>query len=153
MLNRHPKFKLVLVPVLAGVLGIILIRDSSKEPDSEQVALKNKGGLVSTKKSVVWPEFELDEIARMQPFQTIKQPDTTRSAGGSVQNAEAPFASGQGTPPTEILEVRAIFQTPQGASAILGNRVVRVGDLLSNGKRVSAIRPDGVEVTEQQVDR
>ena len=153
MLNRTPKFKLALVPVLAGVLGVILIRDSSKEPDSEQVGLNKKGSLVSTKKPVVWPEFDLEEIALMQPFQTLKQPDTTQPAGGSARNVESSSASEQGSPPTEILEVRAIFQSPQGASAILGNRVVRVGDLLSNGKRVSAIRPDGVEVTEQQVDR
>lgn len=146
MIGKSSRLKLILVPVLAGALGFILIGDSSKEPES--VASSNKTSLVSTKKPVVWPEFELEEIALLQPYKTLKQLEQIQNAEESPAAGTPSTDTNQAERTTDILEVRAIFQTPQGASALLGNRVVRVGDLLSNGKKITAIHAHGLEISD-----
>jgi hypothetical protein len=148
VLGKSLKLKLIIIPALAGVLGFILIRDSSKESVSEPLIPTKQQILVSTRKQVVWPEFELEEIALLQPYKTLKQLDQIQSDAG-VASEEATNAARQAESLRNALEVRAIFQTPQGASALVGDRVVRAGDVLPDGKRVTAIRADGVEVADR----
>lgn len=149
MLGKLPKLKLILIPILAGALGFILISDSSKELESETVTPNKKSTLVSTRKPTVWPEFELEEIALLQPYKTLKQLEQIQTEEGLADEHAPSDTTEQVERTLDVLEVRAVFQTPQGASAILGDRVVRVGDVLSNGKKITAIHAHGVETADQ----
>ncbi len=149
MLGTLPKLKLILIPALAGALGFILISDSSKEPESEPVAPNKKNTLVSMRKPAVWPEFELEEIALLQPYKTLKQIEQIQTAEGLAEEQSPTAGAEQVERASDIMQVRAVFQTPQGASALLGDRVVRVGDVLSNGKKIIAIHAHGVEIADQ----
>ncbi len=150
-LIKSPRMKLAVIPILAAILGFVLTKEDDSHPTPVLQAEKPRETLVSTSAKMAWPEFQLEEIAVLQPFRTLKQLENLQTAENQegITSKTVPGTKGQATA-TEVLQVRAIFQTPSGASALLGDRVVRVGDILSDGKRVIAIHPQGVEVAEQQ---
>ena len=43
---------------------------------------------------------------------------------------------------TETLKVQVVFQTRTGISAMLDDRIIRVGDLLEDGRQVIQITPE-----------
>lgn len=147
MFTKSQKFKLAILPILACVLGFLLKGKSDLTPPSiDSVDLKRET-LVSLTKEAAWPEFQLEEIAVLKPFQTLKQLDQIRSSEGLSAESNPTNSRPEATQgPADLSQVRAIFQTHQGASVLIGDQVFRVGDFLPNGKRIVAIRPDGVEV-------
>lgn len=146
MFAKSPKFKLALIPALAALLGMVLMQDTSNPPIAPETEIANRETLVTTKKQVEWPRYDWEEIVLMQPFPKLKElEESTPSDELSENNAANPEAE-QEIVPEDPLKVRAVFQTPNGASALLGDRVIRVGDVLPNGKRVTAIHSDGIEV-------
>jgi hypothetical protein len=150
-LIKSPRMKLALIPILAAILGFVLTKEDTSHPTTLLPSEKPRETLVSKSKRIAWPEFQLEEIAILQPFRTLKQLEKIQTAENLEGNPGQidPHTKGRATA-TEVLQVRAIFQTPQGASALLGDRVVRVGDLLSDGKRIIAIHPQGVEIAEER---
>lgn len=149
MFAKSPKLKLAMIPFLASLLGWVLMRDSDNLPPPAELASMNRESLVSTTKQVEWPEFEVEEIALLQPFQTLKQLEALRAAEMSSGSEAVDPSDIAQAPQPEVLQVRAIFQNHTGATAILGDQVIRVGDVLPNGKRVIAIRPYGIEVAKE----
>ena len=146
---KSTKVKLALIPILACILGYMMLSDTAYSPVASLINEQPKERLVGTSKKSAWPEFNLEEIALLQPFPTLKELDRLDHADGLSEgtlNAEG-TSSEVGTADASA-QVRAIFQTPQGASALIGDHVYRVGDILPNGKWVVAIRADGVEVSD-----
>lgn len=83
----------------------------------------------------------------LQPFKTSKLIDQVLEEDvPSDAVPETEIDTKSNAVASEAMHVRAIFQTPRGAAALVGDRVVRVGDVLPNGMRVTAIHPDGIEV-------
>jgi hypothetical protein len=146
MFAKSPKFKLALIPALAALLGMVLMQDTSNLPISPETETTSQEMLVTTKKKVEWPQYDWEEIVLLQPFPRLKELEESTSADELSGNVAAIPEAEQEIPPVDPLKVRAVFQTPSGSSALLGDRVIRVGDVLPNGKRVTAIHPDGIEV-------
>ncbi len=147
MFTKSAKLKLAILPVLACILGFLIKGKSDLTPASIESFEVKRETLVSLTKEAAWPEFQLEEIAILKPFQTLKQLDQLRAEEGLSGGPIAKDSRSEPTEPTpDPLQVRAIFQTPQGASALIGEQVLRIGDTLPNGTRIVAIRPDGVEV-------
>ena len=146
MFAKSPKFKLALIPALAALHGMVLMQDTSNPPISPEMETTSRETLVTTKKKVEWPQYDWEEIVLMQPFPRSKELDESTSADELSENDAARPEVEQEIVPEDPLKVRAVFQTPNGASALLGDRVIRVGDVLPNGKRVTAIHSDGIEV-------
>jgi hypothetical protein len=146
---KSTKVKLALIPILACVLGYTMLSDTAYNPVASINNEQPKERFVGTSKKSDWPEFNLEEIALLQPFPTLNELDRIDATEGlrdSTLNAED-TSSEVGTAGA-LAQVRAIFQTPQGASALIGEQVYRVGDFLPNGKWIVAIRADGVEVSD-----
>lgn len=149
MIMKSPKFKYALIPVLAAILGYVLIREDGAYLESDSMG-NNQGVNVAAKIAPVeWPVFSIEEIAMLQPFQTLKQIDSLGGHDGSTGTDSFTVDRSHSDAANGPVEVRAIFQTPNGAAALLGNRVVRVGDVLEDGRRVTAIHPHGVEVSDE----
>lgn len=146
---KSTKVKLALIPILACILGYTMLSDTAHNPVASINNEQPKARLVGTSTKSDWPEFNIEEIALLQPFPTLKELDRIDAVEGlrdSTLNAED-TSSEVGTA-GGLAPVRAIFQTPQGASALIGDHVYRVGDFLPNGKLIVAIRADGVEVSD-----
>lgn len=147
MFTKSVKLKLAILPVLACILGFLIKGKSNLTPSSIEPFEVKRETLVSLTKGAVWPEFQLDEIAILRPFQNLKQLDQLRADEGL---SARPIATDSRSEPSQrspdTFQVRAIFKTPQGASALIGDQVFRLGDTLPNGARIVAIGPDGVEV-------
>ena len=152
MIMKSPKVKYALIPLLAAILGYVLIREEREESDNaESISANNTQKLNVAAKiaQVEWPVFQAEEIAMLQPFQTVKQLEPSGGLDGEIGSESASdeaLADDLASGPTKVL---AIFQTPNGAAALLGNRVVRVGDMLEDGRRVTVIHAQGIEVSDQ----
>ncbi len=125
-------------------------RDAANLPASEASA---KSGSASTTATVVWPATPLAEVLSVNPF---KMPSMLLPA---VDVAEVPpqplaldrkelaaekFAELQAAAKGQRLA--ALVRTSKGVGAIVGDSVVGVGDRIGERLRVTAIRPEGVEV-------
>lgn len=146
---KSPKVKYALIPVLAAILGYVLTREDRDYLESASLSANQKVNVSTKIAPVEWPMFSLDEIAMLEPFQTLKQLEGLAEAGGAVGIESLPIDGAASELTRGPVEVRAIFQTPNGAAALLGNRVIRVGDVLEDGRRVIAIHPHGVEVSDE----
>lgn len=103
--------------------------------------------------SASWPAFTLAEVAAYDPF----QPFPTRSATpgpappaavkttGPQDTAQRKARQDQALAALRKTGITAVLRGPQEAMAIVGRRVIRVGDEI-DGFRVVAIEPDGVVI-------
>ena len=149
MIMKSPKLKYALIPVLAAILGYVLIREDGDYVESTSLSNNQKLNVAAKIAPVEWPDFSVEEIALLQPFQTLKQLDDLGAGGNAIGNDSFPLEASGSDVASGSVEVRAIFQTPNGAVALLGNRVVRVGDVLDDGRRITAIHAQGVEVSDE----
>ena len=149
MIMKSPKLKYALIPVLAAILGYVLIREDGDYAESTSLSNNQKLNVAAKIAPVEWPDFSVEEIALLQPFQTLKQLDDLGAGGNAIGNDSFPLEASGSDVASGSVEVRAIFQTPNGAVALLGNRVVRVGDVLDDGRRITAIHAQGVEVSDE----
>jgi hypothetical protein len=149
MIMKSLKVKYALIPVLAAILGYVLIREDGDFAESTSLSNNPKQHVGATIAPVEWPQFSVEEIALLQPFQTLKQLDSLGVGDSATGNESIPQEALGGGEAIGPVEVRAIFQTPNGAAALLGNRVVRVGDVLDDGRRVTAIHPQGIQVSDE----
>ena len=154
--------KIALVPVLAGVLGVVVLQngDHAATPAPTTVAAPARRSAVETSTQAAllqvrqrsWPDVELNEILSRNPF-------ALPSTSGSEKTA--PVSDDVSPPPDvidqeillsiESLNLQAIYESDSGRSALVGTRVLHVGDRLGENLRVSDIRPDGVVI--EIVDR
>ena len=149
MIMKSPKLKYALIPVLAAIFGYVLIRADGDYAESTSLSNNKKLNVATKIAPVEWPDFSVEEIDKLQPFQTLKQLDDLGAGGNAIGNDSFPLEASVSEVASGSVEVRAIFQTPNGAVALLGNRVVRVGDVLDDGRRITAIHAQGVEFSDE----
>ncbi|MBM3966953.1 MAG: hypothetical protein FJ308_18095 [Planctomycetes bacterium] len=149
MIMKSPKVKYAPIPVLAAILGYILTREDGDYLEPTSLNANQKINVSTKIAPVEWPVFSLEEIAMLEPFQTLKQLEGLQERGGAVGIDPLAIDARTSDVTREPVEVRAIFQTPNGAAALLGDRIVRVGDVLEDGRRVIAVHPHGVEVSDE----
>ena len=127
-------------------------RDAATWPASEASA---KSGSASTTTAVIWPATPLAEVLAVNPF---KMPSMLLPA---VDEAVAEVPPQPLAPDRKELDAEklaelqaavkgqrlaALVRTSKGVAAIVGDSVVGVGDRIGERLRVTAIRPEGVEV-------
>ncbi len=88
------------------------------------------------------PESKLDELLEYSPFGV--SPDTavaveevTGESGSVVDESENSSTEAKST---VTLRLKAVYESEHGPVALVGSRLVRVGDVLDDGSRVLSIR-------------
>lgn len=160
--------KLALIPILAGVLYMVLREEAPSTTDNTTdlgpVSSKTAALLVEAEamnrnaenaslpltardRQPTLPLISYDEVADVDPFDRkmifpTKEP--TSDLDPSIENDDHSLVSSQGASrkSAEILKVQVVFQTRDGISAMLDDRIVRVGDLLEDGRQVIQITPE-----------
>ena len=125
-------------------------RGTAALPASEA---SSKSGSASATAAVVWPATPLAEVLSVNPFQmptelmpavAVAEVPPQPLAPDRKELAAEKFAELQAAAKGQRLA--ALVRTSKGVGAIVGDRVVGVGDLIGDRLRVTAIRPEGVEV-------
>lgn len=159
--------KLGLIPLLALVLYFLVRGDSTPKPtnappvdaspvlDSPTRPVGASAALAIPARTQ-WPEIRFEQIAGVDPFDRrmifpVIEPvpvaqDASEPVGQSLVNA-----TGSAPPSTEALKVQIVFQTSAGIGAMVGDRIVRIGDTLDDGRRVVAITPDSLVLSSVSV--
>ncbi len=125
-------------------------RDAATLPASEASA---KSGSASATNTVVWPATPLAEVLAVNPF---KMPTELMPAVAVAEAPPQPLAPDRKELAAEKFaelqtaakgqRLAALVRTSKGVGAIVGDSVVGVGDRIGERLRVTAIRPEGVEV-------
>ena len=125
-------------------------RDAAALPASEASA---KSGSASATAAVVWPATPLAEVLSVNPF---KMPTELMPAVAVAEVPPQPLAPDRKELAAEKFaelqaaakgqRLAALVRTSKGVGAIVGDSVVGVGDRIGERLRVTAIRPEGVEV-------
>jgi hypothetical protein len=162
--------KLSLIPGLGVVLYLVLpselmpSKQSAPEPSvkSDSIAVTKpgstsetlnndvaiKGGLGTTQ----WPKFSLRQLEGNDPFDrrrifpeltpTPTLADPTQREGVLITTNVVSARNR-----LEPSKIKAVFQSPFGNSALIGERVVRIGDRLEDGSEVISITPEELIVS------
>ena len=113
----------------------------------------SKSGSASATASVIWPATPLAEVLAVNPF---KMPTELMPAVAAAEVPPQPLAPDRKELAAEKFaelqtaakgqRLAALVRTSKGVGAIVGDSVVGVGDRIGDRLRVTAIRPEGVEV-------
>jgi len=165
-----------LIPVLAGILYLVIRSNSTSSldnatqssPTKAVVALhqlekssQNKGDLsispIVASPKTVWPVIRHQDVADVDPFDRsmiFPEIETKDVPEASNETDRQSFVSSLGTTArtTESLKVQIVFQTKSGTSAMVGDRLIRVGDSLDDGRQVIEINPESVVLSSSQVN-
>ena len=113
----------------------------------------SKSGSASTTAAVTWPATPLAEVLAVNPFRmptelmpavAVAEVPPQPLAPDRKELAAEKFAELQAAAKGQRLA--ALVRTSKGVGAIVGDSVVGVGDRIGDRLRVTAIRPEGVEV-------
>ncbi|EMI21467.1 hypothetical protein RMSM_01611 [Rhodopirellula maiorica SM1] len=160
--------KLALIVVLVGVLGFVLFSPEQKSDEFDMPPSLRKSRAItkaSFRKSsdnlaaaADWPDVNLDHVLATNPFETIFVKAQTPVAIKEEEKPEVPqvVATPVVIEPTPVEpqttiehrphdEVEIIYENTSGRIAVIGSKLVRVGDILPQG-RVVEITPKQVIV-------
>lgn len=125
-------------------------RATAAWPASEASAKSSSASATAT---VTWPATPLAEVLAVNPF---KMPTELMPAVAEVEAPPQPLAPDRKELAAEKFaelqaaakgqRLAALVRTSKGVGAIVGDSVVGVGDRVGDRLRVTAIRPEGVEV-------
>ena len=107
---------------------------------------ETKGSVTATQ----WPTYLTSEIGQVDPFDRRRifpesNSQTLESETQSFEKQSLVRAAIQSrTTRLESLKVQAVFQSPKGIAALVGERVLHVGDLLEDGTEVVEITPEQI---------
>ena len=159
--------KLGLIPVLAGILYVVVrggatptaddttnLGPASKKTPTLTVETKTPNQidesavlpLMASDLQPTLPLIRLDDIADVDPFdrKMIFPPnELTSNLDPDIKNEEQSLVSSLGAKKrsAEELKLKVVFQTRSGISAMLDDRIIRVGDTLEDGRQVIEITP------------
>ncbi len=162
--------KLGLIPVLAGVLFLVLRegatstadRTTNIGPASPKVAAPTVEAVTTNRNAENFPlplierdpqptvaAIRHEDIAHIDPFDRKmifpeKAPTSTDDPSSEIDDRALVSSLGSKHKSTETLKVQVVFQTRTGISAMLDDRIVRVGDLLEDGRQVIQITPESL---------
>ena len=151
--------KIGAIPVLLGFLYVVFpgkppaLDHLTSEPnavtiDTTSHAEGQKTSEVDGIGKILWPEFQFSELGNCNPFdrRTIFPELAARSteSESSASDRQSFVAIHSQTIASKLdpLKVQAVFQSPQGIAALVGDRVFHVGDLLDDGTMVTSITPE-----------
>jgi hypothetical protein len=96
------------------------------------------------------PRYDLDSLLAFDPFRPLS--NSKEGIAASSDSSEQSDSTDESSEGSEIAEtsagssvsLKAVYEDSSGKTAIIGSRIVRVGDVLDNGYRVQLITRDGV---------
>ncbi len=151
--------KIGMIPFLLGILYFVFpgkpptldgnINESKTGPtESESSRIPEVKELVA---KAQWPEYQLNDLKNVDPFdRSMIFPELSRSAASdpSALDRQSLVAINNSLAASKIepIKVQAIFQSPQGIAALVGDRVVHVGDQLEDGTLVTEITSEQLVV-------
>jgi len=118
---------------------------AKREPkrDAKSIALSSK---------VQWPEFSFTELVNVDPFdrRMIFPEPVAKAMPTDPNDSEKHLLIGANRPlsasPLASFQVQAVFQSPQGIAALIGERIIHIGDRLNDGTHVIDITPQQLTV-------
>ncbi len=160
--------KIAVIPILLAVLYSVLPKTSA-DPDrvsdipklatSEVLSggrrMSGRNENASLNKMALrtrWPSFQLSDLGDVNPFDRrmifADLPAQATSVDGTFTDKQSLVAV-TALPLAKRLaaiRVQAVFQSPRGVAALVGERVIHVGDRLEDGTEVIGITPEQLEV-------
>jgi hypothetical protein len=153
--------KIGMIPLLGGILYMVLPMNatdpgstaSKAPPVADRVtAPKSKPNersmVIDSVSTTKWPVFTLGELENVDPFDRRRLlPDLSRKAttsdsavSGFPSLVDAPGAPSKKS--STPIKIQAVFQSPKGIAALVGERVIHIGDRLEDGTEVIDITPE-----------
>ena len=147
-----------MIPLLGGILYYVLsgkqfVSDESGTDPKSAVANSPAKGERSEKtegfdfaSKQEWPEYQLSELGNVDPFD--KRMIFPESAPKRIDPSDSDKQTlvstigRSGASSLENIKVQAVFQSPKGIAALVGEHVIHVGDLLQDGTQVIGITPE-----------
>jgi hypothetical protein len=165
--------KLALIPLLGAVLLYVLMgrpktSNSISFPASSnatsttiptRTAPKPSNANQYSATEVTWPTFSAAQIIHIDPFdrrrvfpEIPKAEATNTNVDGNNGKLVGYDSQAANTKKSESLKIQAIYQSPQGIAALVGDRIIRIGDRLDDGSRVTDITADKIVVDRPRVE-
>ncbi len=161
----HGYVKIAMIPLLLGTLywvfpgktaaPVLIASDPTNSTSaislakSEQDQDSNDNELA---KKTRWPEFPSNKLENVNPFdrRMIFPEPLAKATTTDPNDSEKHLLVGSNRPLSECslasLQVQAVFQSPQGIAALIGERIIRIGDRLKDGAQVIGITPHEITV-------
>jgi hypothetical protein len=153
------KIKLLLVPVLLGILAWVLWTNVlSKGNKIETLELTTVARSVDTS-TEAWPFNQFETAIANNPFQAIGPfallPESNSTVVSETTAAGNP-TSPDSAPPSEAIpaveelnseSMTLLIKKGNRAVAVFGEQVIETGQTLRDGQKVESINPDGVVST------
>lgn len=157
--------KIAMIPLLLAILYWVfssnrtapaVVGSVSADATSDFPTVKNapkqdsKLKVLSSK--VHWPEYSSNELVNVDPFdrRMIFPEPLAKAMPTNSNDSEKHLLVGSNRPlsasPLESFQVQAVFQSPQGIAALIGERIIRIGDRLKDGTQVIGITPQQLTV-------
>ena len=145
------------IPVLVCVVAVVILRpllaakSSTTEIDTGRSRQRNHALAESNKPSEPSiPKYDLNSLLAFDPFRPLSSrqegiaasSDPTEISGSTDEGSERPEISDPSAEST--VSLKAVYEDSSGKTAIIGSRIVHIGDVLDNGYRVQLITRDGV---------
>ncbi len=158
--NYRERFKVAAIPVLLIVLVAVVawrMKGANSEQPVESIQLVHPTSTRAEHPAALrpkWPTTTLEEVISLNPFDPL--PSSPREPGQqpAAMNEEASAQPSEAVAPIlensqaeiRIGNLQAVYRDAHGLAAILDSRVVRVGDVTSDGGRIVAITEHGITV-------
>ena len=151
--------KIGMIPFLLGILYFVfpgkpstphgIAGEQKKEPTTGERIQRSEGR--ETIVQAPWPEYHLGDLENVNPFdRSMIFPELSKEVASDAMTSDRQsLVALHGLPAankTEPLKVQAVFQSPQGIAALVGDRVIHIGDLLEDGTQVIGITPEQLVV-------
>jgi len=156
--SNQSYLKIGLIPLFGGILYYVL---PGKQFVSDETATDPKSAVANSpatgKRSEQpdgrdfvskreWPEFQLNELGNVDPFdKRMIFPESAPNFSDPSDSDKQTLVSTigrSGASRLENIKVQAVFQSPKGITALVGENVIHVGDLLQDGTQVNGITPE-----------
>jgi hypothetical protein len=147
-MSQRQRIQLVSIPFLAALLLYVLMPASTVEPPA---ALATAAPPVADQKAAAESRPVLPEPIPPLPALLVANPFESRPGARSTTDAPiqptADSTRARQATAFDKVRVTAIVQSASGPAAMVGDRLVRIGDTLENGLRVIHIDATGVELS------
>lgn len=152
--------KIGMIPFLLGILYFVfpgkpstpdgIAAEQKKEPTTGERIQSSEDR--DTIVQALWPEFHLGDLENVNPFdRSMIFPELSKTVASDAMPLDRQSLVAINSLPAanklEALKVQAVFQSPQGIAALVGDRVIHIGDLLEDGTQVIEITPEQLVVS------
>lgn len=151
--KRTPQqwLRIALIPTLAAILLVLTRSLVTGDSQAVEALAMEKGEVNSLPTSVVpaatskWPEMKLADVIAFDPFELPKTEQTRETTVvSSAMDQNAPNRSAAEA--ASVGEVQAVYIDSRGTAALVDSKVMRVGDMLPDGRRIVEITTQGIRL-------